>query len=100
MELALDFEVHSGRMLPVAPSAVLKAELMSLHKQAKLLRVALAVLHKHVLQGRLVGGELTGRANSLLPMGAGLMVGLTASPYFTRREETMTWRCETTVKAA
>ena len=32
-------------------------------------------------------GEMTSRANSLVPMGAGLMVGLTARPYFTRRGE-------------
>ena len=29
-------------------------------------------------------GEMTSRANSLVPMGAGLMVGLTARLYFAR----------------
>ena len=87
MELALDFEAHSGRALPVTPSAVLKAEVMSLHERARVLQVALSILQKHVVQGSLMCGEMTSSANSLVPMGAGLMVGLTAHPYFTRRGE-------------
>ena len=85
MELALDFEAHSGRALPATLSAVLKAEVMSLHERARVLRVAMSILQKHVVQGSLMCGETTSRANSLVPMGAVLMVGLTACPHFTRR---------------
>ena len=78
MELALDFEAHYGCALPATQSAVLKAEVMSLHERTRVLRVALSVLQKH--QGSLLCGEMTSRANSLVPMGAGLMVRLTARP--------------------
>ena len=55
-----------------------------------MLRVALAVLQKHVKQGVMLVGEMTTKANSLIPLGAGLMVGISARPYcpyFTRRQE-------------
>ena len=58
---------------------------MSLHERARVLRVVLSVLQKHVIQGSMLCGEMISRANSLVPMGAGLMVGLTSRPYFTRR---------------
>ena len=83
--MALDFEAHCGRALPATLSTVLNAELMPLHERARVLRVALSVLQKHVVQGSLQCGEMTSRANALVPMGAGLMVGLTACQYFTRQ---------------
>ena len=85
MQLALVFEAHSGRTLPASTSAVLKAEVMSLHERARVLGVVLSILQKHVVQGSLLCSEMTSRANSLVPMGAGLIFGLTALPYFTRR---------------
>ena len=87
VELALDFEAYTGRALPAAPSMTLRGEVMSLHERARVLRVALATLQKHVRQGVMLEGEMTTKANSLIPLGAGLMVGLTARPYFTRRQE-------------
>ena len=58
-----------------------------LHERARVLRVALATLQKHVRRGVMLEGEMTTKANSLIPLGAGLMVGLTARPYVTRRQE-------------
>ena len=55
VELALDFEAHTGRALPATPFAVLKAEVISLHERARVLRVALSVLQK--VQGSLLCGE-------------------------------------------
>ena len=52
-----------------------------LHERARVLRVALATLQKHVRQGVMLEGEMTTKANSLIPLGAGLMVGLTARPF-------------------
>ena len=37
VELALDFEAHSECALPATPSAVFKAEVMSLHERARVL---------------------------------------------------------------
>ena len=71
MELALDFEAHSVRVLPATPSVVLKAEVMSSHECTTVLQVALSLLQKHAVQGSLLCGEMTSRANSPVPMSWG-----------------------------
>ena len=51
VELALDFEAHSGRAMPASPGAELQAIVLSLHERSRVLRTALAVLQRHVTAG-------------------------------------------------
>ena len=87
IELALDFEAHSGSAMPAAPSAELESIVLSLHEKARVLRTALAVLQKHLRSGTLVPGSMTLKARSLVPLGAGPLAGLTSRLYFTRRSD-------------
>ena len=87
IELALDFEAHSGKAMPAAPSAELESIVLSLHERARVLRTALAVLQKNLKSGTLVPGTMTLKARSLVPLGAGPLAGLTSRPYFTRRSD-------------
>ena len=89
IELAIDCETHSGRSMPALPGAELQAIALSLHERARLLRTALSVLNKHVATGALVQGTMTLKARSLVPLGADPLAGLTARPYFTRRNAMM-----------
>ena len=47
MELAMDFEATAGRALPPSPQSSLQGVSLSLHERARVLRVAMASLHKH-----------------------------------------------------
>ena len=87
LELALGFEAHSGRAMPAAQGHDLQGISLSLHERGQVLRSALAVLEKHVVQGVVAPGPMVARCRSLVPMGAGLMAGLRCRPYFTRRDE-------------
>ena len=86
-ELVLDFEAHSGRAMPASPGAELQSIVLSLHERAQVLRTALSVLQRHVVSGTLVQRTMTLKARSLVPLGAGPLAGLTARPYFTRRQD-------------
>ena len=87
VELALDFEATAARALPAAPASRLCGQVLSLHERARVLRVAMTVLSRHVTSGVLYQGGMTCRASSLVPLGAGVMAGLTARPYFASRVE-------------
>ena len=56
IELALDFEAHSGRVMPAAPSAELESTVLSLQERARVLRTALVVLQMNLKSGTLVPG--------------------------------------------
>ena len=71
--LALEFEAHAGRATPAAQGHDLQGISVSLHMQGRVLRSALAVLEKHVVQGVLAPGHMLARCHPLVPMGAGLM---------------------------
>ena len=86
-ELVLDFEAHLGRAMPASRGAELHSIVLSLHERARLLRTALLVLQRHVASGTLVQGTMTLKARSLVPLAAGPLAGLTAGPYFTRRQD-------------
>ena len=87
LELALDFEAHLGRAMPAAQGHDLQGISLSLHERGRVLRSALAVLEKHVVQGVVAPGPMVVCCRSLVPMGAGLMAGLRCRPYFTQRDE-------------
>ena len=87
VELALEFETTAQRALPGAPASRLCAQGLSLHERARVLRVAMTVLSKHVVSGTLYKGGMTCRARPLVSLGAGVMGGLTARPYFASRAE-------------
>ena len=72
--------------MPASPGSELQATVLSLHERARVLRTALAVLQRHVTAGTLVKGAMTTKARLLVPLGAGTLPGLTARPYFTRRQ--------------
>ena len=78
----VDFEATAKRALPAAPASRLCAQVLSLHERARVLRMAMTVLSKHVVSGTLYKGGMTCRARSLVSLGAGVMAGLTARPYF------------------
>ena len=82
LELALDFEAFSGHALPSSPSAKFVAPALPLQERARVLRVALIIMRRHVLHGSLFPGKLIARANSLSPFGAGCHMGLNMRPYF------------------
>ena len=82
LELALDFEAFSGRALPSSPSAKFAAITLPLQERARVLRVALIIMRRHVEHGSLFPGKLIARANSLYPFGAGCHMGLNTRPYF------------------
>ena len=48
LELAPDFEAHSGRAMPAAQGHDLQGISLSLHERGRVLRSARAVLEKHV----------------------------------------------------
>ena len=87
VELALDFEATSMQALPAAPASKLCAQVLSLHERARVLRMAMTVLSKHVVSGDLYKGGMINRARLLVPLGAGVMAGLTTRPYFASRAE-------------
>ena len=87
VELALDYEATTMRAPPAAHASRLCAQVLSLHERARVLRVAMTVLSKHVVSGALYRGGMTCRVRSLVPLGAGAMAGLTARPYFASRAE-------------
>ena len=82
LELALDFEAFSGHAIPSPPSAKFVAPALPLQERARVLRVALIIIRRHVLHGSLFPGKLIARANSLSPFGAGCHIGLNVRPYF------------------
>ena len=86
VELALDFEAHSGRVMPASPGSELQSVVLSLRERARVLRTALSVLQRRVVTGAPVQGRLTPKARSLVPLGAGPLAGHPARPYFTRRQ--------------
>ena len=84
MELSMDFELYAGRTLPAAPQAVYKGEMLSLPERAKVLKLGLAILHRHMMTGHLfLDGVLT--KCTALGGGGGMVVGLSAPPCFTCR---------------
>ena len=78
----------SAHALPTGPSggglpslaSKLCAHVVSLHERTRVLQMAMAVLSKYVVSGNLYKGGMTNRARSLVPLGAGVMAGLTARP--------------------
>ena len=86
----MNFCIHWPSCANHAPIMVyllkMNSAVPSEHERARVLRTALAVLQRHVTAGTLVKGAMTTKARSLVPLGAGTLPGLTARPYFTRRQ--------------
>ena len=59
VELALDYEATIMRAIPAAPASRLCAQVLSLPERARVLRVAMTVLSKHVVSGVLYRGGMT-----------------------------------------
>ena len=53
----------------------------------------MTVLNKHLVSGRLTMGNMANQARSLVPLGARVIMGLTARPYFASRQAVSVQLC-------
>ena len=82
LELALDFEAYSRRSLSCSPGSELSGIALPLQERARVLRLALVILRRHVTTGMLFPWTFISRANALIPLGCGSHNGLSRRPYF------------------
>ena len=84
MELALDFESHAGRPLPPTPQSRFTGSEMSLQEKGRVLRLAVTLMGRAAGRESVLPAAITTRCRSLVPLGAGTVVGVTGRPLFTR----------------
>ena len=84
MELALDFEAYAGRQLPPAPQSRFVGGEMPLQEKARVLRLITTLMGRAVGQDTILPAKMTNHCKTLIPMGAGLVMGLEGRPFFTR----------------
>ena len=84
MEPALDFEAYAGRQLPPAPQSRFVGGEMPLQEKAKVLRLITSLMGRAVGQDTILPAKMTNHCETLMPMGAGLVMGLEGRPLFTR----------------
>ena len=84
MELALDFEAYAGRHLPPAPQSRFVGGEMPLQEKARVLRLITSLMGRAVGQDTILPAKMTNHCKTLIPMGAGLVMGLEGRPLFTR----------------
>ena len=84
MELALDFEAYAGRQLPPAPQSRFVGGEMPLQEKARVLRLITTLMGRAVGQDTILPAKMTNHCKTLIPMGAGLVMGLEERPLFTR----------------
>ena len=87
MELALDFEAYAGRQLPPALQSRFVGGEMPLHEKARMLRLITSLMGRAVGQDTILPAKMTNHCKTLIPMGAGLVMGLEGRPLFTRPPE-------------
>ena len=83
-ELALDFESHARRPLPLTPQARFKGTGLSLQEKGRVLRLAVTLLGRTLGKESILPAPITTRCRSLIPLGAGTIVGVKGRPLFTR----------------
>ena len=84
MELALDFEAYAGRQLPPAPQFRFVGGEMPLHEKARVLRLVTSLMARSIGRDTILPAKMTNHCKTLIPMGAGLVMGLEGRPLFTR----------------
>ena len=84
MELALDFEAYAGRQLPPAQQSRFVGGEMPLQEKARVLRLITSLMGRAIGQDTILPAKMTNHCKTLIPMGAGLVMGLEGRPLFTR----------------
>ena len=84
MELALDFETHVGRPLPPTPQPRFTGTELSLQEKGRVMRLAVTLMGKAVGKESILPARITNHCRSLVPLGAGPLVGVKGRPLFTR----------------
>ena len=84
MELALDFESHAGRPLPPTPQLRFTGSEMSLQEKGRVLRLAVTLLGRAAGRESILPATITTRCRALVPLGAGMVVGVKGRPLLTR----------------
>ena len=84
MELALDFEAYAGRQLPPAPQSGFVGGEMPLQEKARVLKLITSLMGRSIGQDTILPAKMTNHCKTLIPMGAGLVMGLEGCPLFTR----------------
>ena len=84
MELAIGFEAYAGRQLPPAPKSRFQGGDMSLQEKAWVLRLITTLLGRSVGKESILPAKLTNSCKSLIPMGAGAVIGLEGRPLLTK----------------
>ena len=84
MELALDFKTHAGRPLPPTPQSRFTGTELSLQEKGRVVRMAVTLMGKAAGRESILLARVTNHCRSLVPLGAGLVVGVKGRPLFTR----------------
>ena len=84
MELALDFESHAGRPLPPTPQSRFTGSQMSLQEKGRVLRLAVTLLGRAAGRESILPAAITTKCRALVPLGAGMVVGVKGCPLFSR----------------
>ena len=85
MELALDFQSHAGRPLPPTPhSSRFMGTEMSPQEKGQVVRLAVTLPGKAAGKESILPAAITTHCCSLVPLGAGPVVGVKGRPLFTR----------------
>ena len=84
MELAIDFEAYAGRQLPPAPQSRFQGGDMTLQEKARVMRLITTLLGRSVGKESILLAKLTNNCKSLIPMGAGAVMGLEGRPLLTK----------------
>ena len=84
MELAIDFEAYAGRQLPPAPQSRFQGGDMSLQEKARVMRLITTLLGRSVGKESTLPAKLTNSCKSLIPIGAGAVMGLEGRPLLTK----------------
>ena len=80
----MDFEAYAGRQLPPAPQSRFVGGEMPLQEKARVLRLITSLMGRAVEQDTILPAKMTNHCKTLIPMGAGLVMGLEGRPLFTR----------------
>ena len=84
MELTLDFDSHAGRPLPPTPQSRFTGSEQSLQEKGRVLRLAVTLLGRAAGRESILQAAIATRCRTLVPLGAGMVVGVKGRPLFTR----------------
>ena len=82
VELALDFEAHTERVVPAPCDHIPRGVTLPLRTRGQVLKMALDALRPHLQAGDLLQGKDMWMAESLVPLGGLGCVGRVARPLF------------------